>query len=226
MEQSQVATQTDRLVYIVGPLQVQNSLISSFLEQATGARCVVVESLSDISQKDEENSEPSRLVLWDCLGKDMDTCLLEFEENADRISSQDYLALFNVAHGLGNEEKIIARGAQGLFYESDPPERLERGVRAILGGEIWLSRKVMAEFIRKKKNHSLYEKRDETDLTLREIEILMMIASGGTNAEIGDKLFISVHTVKTHLYNIYKKINVPNRLQAALWVAKHLPNRR
>jgi DNA-binding NarL/FixJ family response regulator len=181
--------------------------------------------LSDIPQRDNENSG-LRLILWDCLGKDMDTCLLELEENADKISSQDYLALFNVAHELGIEEKVIARGAQGLFYESDPPERLERGVRAILGGEIWLSRKAVAEFIWRKKKRCIYEKRYEINLTRREIEILKMIASGATNAQIADKLCISTHTVKTHLYNIYEKINVPNRLQAALWVAKHLPNRR
>jgi DNA-binding CsgD family transcriptional regulator len=49
-----------------------------------------------------------------------------------------------------------------------------------------------------------------------------MIAVGATNDEIADKLFISPHTVKTHLYRIFKKINVPNRVQAALWAAKNL----
>jgi DNA-binding CsgD family transcriptional regulator len=48
------------------------------------------------------------------------------------------------------------------------------------------------------------------------------VAIGATNEEIGDKLCISPHTVKTHLYNIFKKINVPNRIQATLWAAKNL----
>jgi LuxR family transcriptional regulator of csgAB operon len=45
---------------------------------------------------------------------------------------------------------------------------------------------------------------------------------GATNEEIGAKLCISTNTVKTHVYNIFHKIKVPNRLQAALWAAKNL----
>ena len=56
----------------------------------------------------------------------------------------------------------------------------------------------------------------------REIEILGLISTGATNADIADKLIISQHTVKTHIYNIFQKIGVPNRLQAALWAGKHL----
>ncbi len=61
-----------------------------------------------------------------------------------------------------------------------------------------------------------------TILTPRQVEILALVAVGATNEQIADKLCISPQTVKSHLYNIFKKINVPNRVQAALWAAKHL----
>lgn len=63
---------------------------------------------------------------------------------------------------------------------------------------------------------------DPSDLTQREIEILDLISKGASNKKIADVLFISPHTVKTHLHNIFKKINVTRRLQAALWAAKNL----
>jgi LuxR family transcriptional regulator of csgAB operon len=59
-------------------------------------------------------------------------------------------------------------------------------------------------------------------LSPKEVEILVHVAVGFKNQEIADKLCISPNTLNTHLYNVYKKINVPNRLQAILWAAKNL----
>lgn len=59
-------------------------------------------------------------------------------------------------------------------------------------------------------------------LSLRETKMLTLLAVGHTNREIAEKFGISLHTVTTHIYNIFKKINAPNRLQATLWAAKYL----
>jgi LuxR family transcriptional regulator of csgAB operon len=63
---------------------------------------------------------------------------------------------------------------------------------------------------------------NEAGLSSREMEILALISIGASNEEISEKLYISPHTVKTHLYHIFKKIKVPSRLQAALWAAKNI----
>ena len=54
----------------------------------------------------------------------------------------------------------------------------------------------------------------ETDLSLRELEVLLNISDGLTNQQIADKLFISLNTIKTHTTNIYSKLGVKSRTQA------------
>ncbi len=80
----------------------------------------------------------------------------------------------------------------------------------------------MTKYVLEKGREDRILRNEESLLTSREMEILTLISVGAKNEEIADKLFISPNTVKTHIYNIFKKIGVPNRLQAALWAAKNL----
>lgn len=63
---------------------------------------------------------------------------------------------------------------------------------------------------------------EKTDikLTEREIEVLILLAEGKTNKEISKVLNITVHTVKAHLLNIYEKLNISSRVQAAIIAAQ------
>jgi DNA-binding NarL/FixJ family response regulator len=97
-----------------------------------------------------------------------------------------------------------------------------KGIGAVLDGKLWLSRDIMTRFILEGTGKDKSLKKDSDKLTERQIEILAMVSVGSTNEEIADKLCISPHTVKTHIYKIFKKINVPNRVQASLWAAKNL----
>lgn len=60
----------------------------------------------------------------------------------------------------------------------------------------------------------------DTNLTNREIEVLRLIAEGATNTEIAVILSISPHTVKSHVINIFNKLGVNDRTQAAVWAAR------
>ena len=80
----------------------------------------------------------------------------------------------------------------------------------------------MTRRILQNRSHVDLSKTDTTILTPREAEILAYLAVGATNEQIAEKLRITPHTVRNHLYNMYGKIEAPNRLQAAFWAAKNL----
>ena len=210
-----------KVIYILGPIQLQNSLMASFLERAVGARCFSIQSLSGLGNSGDGETPERKLVLWDCFGKNVQDFLMEYKANAQQISFVDSVALFNLTQGIGIEEKIMPLGVQGFFYRDDPLDKVAKGIKTIFKGELWVSRAIMSRYIKKENNENSQLKKGPSILTARETEILAMVALGATNDQIAEKLFLSRHTVKTHLYNIFKKISVPNRLQAVLWSAKN-----
>jgi LuxR family transcriptional regulator of csgAB operon len=211
----------NREIIIIGPRSLQNGLMGHFLEEKTGAKCLAVADPSLIPAAEDREGSETRLILSDCLERDLDGCLAALESCGEAVLSNDYVVLFNVSPGLKIEENALRRGVKGFFYEQDSLEVFPRGLEAILNGEIWVSRDIMTKFIPDEKSPDP-ARMEASILTPREIEILSLVAIGAKNEEIAEKLFISSNTVKTHIYNIFKKIDVPNRLQAALWAAKNL----
>jgi LuxR family transcriptional regulator of csgAB operon len=213
---------TDKTVYIIGPLKLQNEMMASLIEEETGIECLIFEGVGDIPGLDEEESGQQKLILWDCLGKDPEVCFAQLEQCDRKLLERIFVAFFNVSPNIQFAEEAVARGVRGFFYEQDPFEKLPKGIKAIFEGELWVSRKILTKFFMENKRENRISSGKKSLLTSREIEIMAMISIGAKNEEIADKLFISPNTVKTHIYNIFKKIDVPNRLQAALWAAKHL----
>jgi len=133
-----------------------------------------------------------------------------------------FVALFNVNQINEIEKEVIKYGIRGIFYEHYSCDTLIKGIKAILKGDVWLSRNLMKSMFVQHQYNELYTPVKVGHLSFRENQILKLLASGYTNDMISDELCISCHTVKTHLYNLYKKINVCNRLQAVLWVSNNL----
>ena len=211
------------MIYIVGPRRLENEVMASCLEWETGAKCLLGEDIRHVRFPDdaEYNGQP-KLVLWDCQGKEPKSLLEALRSYGIDKLSRDYVALFNVCHDLGIEEECVRQGVRGFFYDHDSLPQFLKGVRAILNGELWLSREIMTRCIVENEGQDNPSKTDSSVLTQRQREILAQMVVGATNKQIADKLSISPHTVRTHLYNIYKKINVSSRLQATLWAGKNL----
>jgi len=109
-------------------------------------------------------------------------------------------------------------GAWGIFSPSDGISVLRKAIRSVRSGEIWTCRKNSTHVIRHlRRTNGRTTIRDNSLLSVREKEVLALVAGGLKNRQIADKLCISEQTVKVHLNNIFKKIKVKGRLQAALF---------
>ncbi|MGD2126551.1 MAG: LuxR C-terminal-related transcriptional regulator [Desulfobacteraceae bacterium] len=221
-EDKSAAPLKDKFIYIVGPRRLQNELMLFFLEQKTGATCAQAGDVLQAPAVLAKNTNHPHLILWDCLEKDPKIIATELASFDNTTLSRDYVALLNLHRGWNIEEEVLERGIRGFFYVENGIEQLQKGVVAILSGELWVSRGIMSRFVLGKRGYYTASGKDTSLLTRREIEILSMISAGATNEEIANNLYISPNTVKTHIYNIFKKIKVPNRLQAALWAAQNL----
>jgi len=84
---------------------------------------------------------------------------------------------------------------------------IAKGVKTTMNGEMWFPREKLFESIIKNRNAVKTPIGAGPELTFRESQILTLVASGVLNRDIADRLCISKYTVKTHLHNIYKKID-------------------
>jgi DNA-binding NarL/FixJ family response regulator len=208
--------------YIVGHRRLENELMASYLERQTGDQCFVLQDINHIPKNNPKNNARQRVIFWDCHKKDLKNLLTELRTYNIHKQSENHIVLFNVPTDLEFEKKFALEGIYGFFYEHDPLDVFLKGVKTVIDGKLWLSRDMMTKCIFEDTGKDQSAKSISEKLTQRQIEILALIAVGATNDDISDKLCISPHTVKNHLYSIFKKINVPNRVQAALWAAGNL----
>ncbi|MCK4798481.1 MAG: response regulator transcription factor [Spirochaetes bacterium] len=209
-------------IFILGKTNLYNDLLSYALKEKIGYKCIVVEDVNDIFTDEKFDSNTLMLILIDSKVISFEDVLKVLTVKATSAFNSYLIALFNLRSDSGIESKALSRKIKGFFYNKDSLEIFIRGIKSLFKGEVWVSRNILLKCTLdgfKQKTSIIMEK---TELTQREIEILSLVSLGASNEDIANKMYISIHTVKTHLYNIYKKINVTNRLLAAIWAAKNL----
>jgi DNA-binding NarL/FixJ family response regulator len=111
--------------------------------------------------------------------------------------------------------EALRAGASGFVLKDDPPESLIAAVRTIAGGEALLSPTVTQAVIRRfARLQRQAPPAAVASLTSREVEVFRLISQGLSNAEIGETLFISETTVKTHVTRLLSKLQLRDRAQA------------
>jgi DNA-binding NarL/FixJ family response regulator len=114
----------------------------------------------------------------------------------------------------------LANGAVGFLLKDTPPRDLLQAVRTVSEGNAMLSptvtRRLIAEFATRPGAQALRARKQLEALTEREREVVVAVAQGLSNAEIGKRLFMSEATVKAHVSRVLAKLGMSNRVQAAI----------
>jgi NarL family two-component system response regulator LiaR len=137
------------------------------------------------------------------------------------IRQNDSQARILVLTSFSEDEKVLTAievGAMGCLLKDATPDELLRAIRDVYHGRCALDPAIAKKLIQRMQKTEPQTPIEE--LTSREIEVLRCVARGLSNREIGDKLFISEPTVRTHVSNILMKLELPNRTQAALYAVR------
>jgi DNA-binding NarL/FixJ family response regulator len=126
------------------------------------------------------------------------------------------LVLSVVADDIQVAEALLA-GACGYLLKEAPIRQIVEGIEAAARGESALSPRIASRLVHRMREPPANEPTpDGGSLTHREVEVLELLTRGMDNAAIARTLYVSQHTVKSHVSNILSKLQVDNRLQAAV----------
>jgi DNA-binding NarL/FixJ family response regulator len=115
-------------------------------------------------------------------------------------------------------------GACGYQLKDASAADLIYGVRAAARGQSMISPRIAAHLVKRLRDTNPIEPKfveaESSDLTSREVEVLRLVAQGKENSQIGEELYISPKTVKNHVANILDKLEIENRIQAAVFAVR------
>jgi LuxR family transcriptional regulator, positive regulator of biofilm formation len=205
-------------VKLITDITPQSQLLVNYIETKLGCN---IEPLSPTGDYQKSDQEGKVLILLDAdhvNDKLMYQWLGIAADNTDDV----VLAAFNIK----NEDHAIllltTLHLQGIFYRTDNLDLICKGISTLLEGELWMTRQLMTRLINFYRRQQINLYRPACGLTNRELEIISLLSNGSSNTEIAEQLYVSEHTVKSHLYNIFKKIKVHNRIQAMNWARENL----
>lgn len=208
-------------IYLLGSPSLKKHLTSFYLRQETGAYCVLYDDYEGLQRTEHGQSIANKsVVLWDVFSLKRDVIISDLSQQD--ILSRFSLALFDLGPECEVEGMAIQLGVKGFFYRGDKPQQLVKGLKHICNGHVWVSPKIIQDYLFGSPKAKRVRAAASHALTQREEDVLRLMTHGYRNAEIAEKLTLSPNTVKAHLYQAFKKIKVNSRMMAAKWVASNL----
>ena len=126
---------------------------------------------------------------------------------------------------VADDEELLEAlrlGVQGIFLKEMAPRLFLQCIRSVVAGRPWLERhgtaRALASLLRQERSARAAS---SAGLTQREVEIVQAIAGGLRNKAIAERLRVSEGTIKVHLHNIYRKLEVDGRLGLIVYAKEH-----
>lgn len=217
-----VDTSSDSVICLCANADLYREVLATLFEREVGVPCICCEDPEEMNRKPSARQAKANLLMIDSACRDFEVVLPRVQ--VKRPDAPDGLipVLYNLMPATGIEKRAFARGVRGFFYRRDTLENVIKGIRMLLKGELWMPRSILVDFALEREHGGVVSGASGVMLTRRETQVLALVRAGASNGQIAEKLAMSPFTVKTHLYNVFKKIEVPNRFQAARWAAKYL----
>jgi DNA-binding NarL/FixJ family response regulator len=141
------------------------------------------------------------------------------------VSPEARVVVLTVSSEEADVLEALEAGACGYILKDTRADELVAGIRQTACGQAVLSREVVRALVTRASadNHTTELSQpalDKLALTKREMDVLRLIVDGADNAAIGRALSISRHTVKQHVTNIFEKLGVHNRVEAAVYAVR------
>jgi DNA-binding NarL/FixJ family response regulator len=160
------------------------------------------------------------ILLLDINMPDKDGLAVLQEVNFDSLPTQ--VVVLTASEDDREAVRAMRLGARGIVLKQSASDLLVKSIRQVYSGEIWLDSRITAEVMKAfAKDSNGGSRRDKPLLSHREKQVVLLVAQGNRNKEIGENLFISEQTVKNHLHNIFDKLGVSDRLELALYAIHH-----
>ena len=145
---------------------------------------------------------------------------IEVTRAAQEISPATNVLILTVSPQDEDVAEAIMAGARGYILKDSAVEEILAGVRAAARGESILSPSIASRLLERIRGNPESAREARPNLTPREHEVLRLIANGRDNGDIAAELFISQQTVKNHVANLLEKLQVENRIQAAVYAVR------
>jgi DNA-binding NarL/FixJ family response regulator len=144
-----------------------------------------------------------------------------------KLSGIFVVIIDNQSDRLVDQRRLFKAGARGFCKDDITPALLTRAVNLVLEGEYWIQRKLITQMISElasesyaTANRANFDNSRVNTLTPRELQVARMVHLGGNNKMIARELDISERTVKAHLSAIFRKLEIENRLNLAIFFSE------